>query len=101
MRRLWFPILLGVVGVAVLCALGVWQLDRMGQKDALLARIEAQINAPGQELPAGCLVAPLGQVHRYVEGGGLGAEVDVLQLRVQGREHVERRARCQRERHRV
>ena len=51
MRRLWFPILLGVVGVAVLIGLGLWQLDRMAQKEALLARIEERIGAEPVELP--------------------------------------------------
>jgi surfeit locus 1 family protein len=51
-RRLWFPILLGVVGVAVLIGLGLWQLDRMAQKEALLARIEERIGAEPVTLPA-------------------------------------------------
>ncbi len=78
MRRLWFPILFGVLGVAVLCALGVWQLDRMGQKEALLAQIEAQINAPAEDLPA----APDPDRDQYapvsVTGALGGEEVDVL-----------------------
>jgi surfeit locus 1 family protein len=77
-RRLWFPILLGVVGVAVLCALGMWQLDRMAQKEALLAQIEAQIDAPGLDLPA----APDPLRDQYapvaVTGALGGEEVDVL-----------------------
>ena len=51
MRRLWFPILMGVVGVAVLCGLGFWQLGRMEQKDALLARIESRIAAEPVAVP--------------------------------------------------
>lgn len=52
MRRLWFPILMGVLGVAVLCGLGLWQLDRLGRKEALLDRIEARIGADPVALPA-------------------------------------------------
>ena len=52
MRRLWFPILMGLVGVAVLCGLGFWQLARMEQKEALIARIEARIGAGPVALPA-------------------------------------------------
>ena len=52
MRRLWFPIVMGLVGVAVLCALGVWQLGRMEQKETLLARIEARIGAEAVPVPA-------------------------------------------------
>jgi surfeit locus 1 family protein len=51
-RRLWFPILMGLVGVAVLCGLGFWQLGRMEQKEALLTRIEARIGAEPMALPA-------------------------------------------------
>ena len=52
MRRLWFPLLLGVVGVAILCGLGSWQVSRLGQKQALIAAIEARIGAEPVELPA-------------------------------------------------
>ena len=45
MTRLWFPILLGLVGVAILCALGAWQVQRLHQK-------EARIDAPPADLPA-------------------------------------------------
>jgi len=51
-RRLWFPLLLGVVGVAILCGLGSWQVSRLGQKQALIAAIEARIGAEPVELPA-------------------------------------------------
>ena len=46
--RLIFPLLLGLVGGAILAALGLWQLDRAAQKDATIAAIEARIaQAPG------------------------------------------------------
>ncbi|WP_368187076.1 SURF1 family protein [Aestuariibius sp. HNIBRBA575] len=43
MRKLIFPILLGLSGCAVLMSLGFWQVDRLGQKQAYLAEIEARI----------------------------------------------------------
>jgi surfeit locus 1 family protein len=47
MRRYVFPVLMGVVGVAVLLSLGFWQLDRMEDKRAYLDEMEARIaNAP-------------------------------------------------------
>lgn len=52
MRRLWFPILMGVLGVAVLAGLGLWQVGRLEQKEALLARIESRIAAEPVGLPA-------------------------------------------------
>lgn len=52
MRLLAFPLVFGLGGAAVLVALGVWQLDRLAQKQALIARIEAQIAAAPGPLPA-------------------------------------------------
>ncbi|HMO08043.1 MAG TPA: SURF1 family protein [Paracoccaceae bacterium] len=52
MRRLIFPLLLGLAGAAVLVSLGVWQLQRLAWKEGVLAAIEARIaDAPGP-LPA-------------------------------------------------
>lgn len=52
MKRLWFPLLLGLAGVAVLCSLGVWQLQRLAWKEALIADIAARIAAAPGPLPA-------------------------------------------------
>lgn len=47
MRRYLFPVLMGVVGVAILMSLGFWQLRRMEEKRVYLDEIEARIsNAP-------------------------------------------------------
>jgi surfeit locus 1 family protein len=47
MRRFVFPVLMGVVGVAVLLGLGFWQLRRMEEKRVYLDEIAARIgNAP-------------------------------------------------------
>lgn len=47
MRRLIFPLVLGVTGVAILMSLGFWQLRRMEEKRLYLDAIEARIhNAP-------------------------------------------------------
>ncbi|MFT5631793.1 MAG: surfeit locus 1 family protein [Gammaproteobacteria bacterium] len=43
MRRFIFPLLLGFSGVAVLLALGFWQLERLTWKEAILADIDARI----------------------------------------------------------
>ena len=51
MRRLIFPLLLGLVGVAILLSLGVWQLQRLAWKQAYLAGIEAKIAADPVALP--------------------------------------------------
>ncbi|HJP97942.1 MAG TPA: SURF1 family protein [Rhodanobacteraceae bacterium] len=41
-----FAVLLTLVGVAVFCALGVWQLDRAAYKENVLARFERAASAP-------------------------------------------------------
>ena len=78
MRRLWFPVLLGVVGVAVLIGLGLWQLGRMEQKEALIARIEAQIGAEPVDLSRA--PDPVADQYRPVTLTGTlgGEEVHVL-----------------------
>ncbi len=52
MRRLFLPALFGVVGTLVLVALGVWQLDRAAQKDAVIADMEARLRSDPVPLPA-------------------------------------------------
>lgn len=50
-RRLVFPLLLGLVGCAVLVSLGLWQLHRLEWKRAILAGIEARVALPPVALP--------------------------------------------------
>lgn len=52
LRRMIFPILLGLVGCAVLISLGVWQVNRLAWKEAMLAAIEAKIHDAPVALPA-------------------------------------------------
>ena len=80
MKRLWFPIVMGLVGVAVLCGFGVWQVGRLGQKEALLARIEARIGAEPVELPAVASLDPATDQYQPVTVTGAlgGQEAPVL-----------------------
>jgi len=52
LRRLIFPVLLGLAGCAILIGLGTWQLQRLAWKEAILAEISARILAPPVPLPA-------------------------------------------------
>jgi surfeit locus 1 family protein len=84
-KRLWFPILLGLVGVAILGALGTWQVQRLGQKEARIAAIEARIDAVPVDLPA----TPDPEADQYlpvrVTGALSGEEAPVLtSLREEG-----------------
>jgi len=85
MKRYLFPFLFGVVGVAVLVSLGVWQLQRLEWKEAILADIEDRISDAPAALPA----RPDPETHRYmpvsVQGRFDPAEIHVLvSLRDQG-----------------
>lgn len=73
MRRIWFPVALGVLGVAVLLALAFWQLRRLEWKTAILDRIEATIGAEPSPLPAA--PDPEADLYRPVTvAGALGGE---------------------------
>ncbi len=50
MRRYIFPSLLGLVGIAILISLGLWQVRRLAWKEAMLAEIGARISAPSVSL---------------------------------------------------
>ncbi|MBE1283219.1 MAG: SURF1 family protein [Rhodobacteraceae bacterium] len=51
MRRTWFFLIFGLAGLALLLSLGVWQVQRLGWKQDVLARIEAQIAGDPIALP--------------------------------------------------
>ncbi len=52
MRRLILPLIFGLAGAAVLVGLGVWQVQRLGWKQSVLAEIEGRIEAAPVALPA-------------------------------------------------
>ncbi|WP_071797625.1 SURF1 family protein [Natronohydrobacter thiooxidans] len=78
LRRMIIPALFGLLGTAILIALGLWQLDRAGQKAALIAEMEMRIF----EAPAALPDAPEPEAHRYLpvrtEGRFLPEHVFVL-----------------------
>jgi surfeit locus 1 family protein len=51
-RRMIFPLLLGITGTAVLVSLGLWQLQRLDWKEGVLAEIEGRIGAAPVAIPA-------------------------------------------------
>jgi len=78
MRRLFFPLVLGLGGLAVLLALGIWQLQRLQWKEAILADIDARIMAAPVDVPQ----APDPVADRFlpvtVTGDLTGQELHVL-----------------------
>ncbi|PPD44444.1 MAG: surfeit locus 1 family protein [Methylocystis sp.] len=50
-RALLWPAIATLLGVALLVSLGSWQLRRLGEKEALIARIESRVHVPPQDFP--------------------------------------------------
>lgn len=80
-RRLIFPLLLGLLGCGILLSLSVWQLQRLGWKQDILADLAQRLAADPVPLP------PEGQGERFTpvafEGVLDGAPVRVLVSRKQ------------------
>ena len=78
LRRFYFPLILGSAGITILVALGVWQLQRLAWKEALLAEIDSRIYAVPELLP----VNPSPEHHNFLsvsaEGIPVGRELLVL-----------------------
>ncbi|MFD3190668.1 SURF1 family protein [Sedimentitalea sp. HM32M-2] len=78
MRRILFPLIIGLTGFAILIALGTWQLQRLSWKQDVLMQIETRISADPVPLPA----APDPGRDRYlpvtVSGSIAGEELHVL-----------------------
>ncbi|MFG6081671.1 SURF1 family protein [Paracoccus litorisediminis] len=77
MRRYLFPLIVGILGCAILISLGLWQLDRLKWKQAMLDQIESRIASAPVPLPAavdpGMKYMPV-----LVSGTTTGQEIDVL-----------------------
>ncbi|HEY5794374.1 MAG TPA: SURF1 family cytochrome oxidase biogenesis protein [Bosea sp. (in: a-proteobacteria)] len=51
-RRLLWPTLLSLLGVAILCTLGAWQIARMAEKRVFIERLSAQAAGAPAPMPA-------------------------------------------------
>ncbi len=74
-RRMILPLVFGVIGAAILISLGVWQLQRLAWKEAVLAEIDARILAAPVAIPAFETLDP--ERDRYLPvsaSGTLGAD---------------------------
>lgn len=82
-RRMIVPLLIGLIGGAILISLGIWQVNRLAWKEAILARIEARIADAPVALPA----TPDPEADRYLPvtatGRFTGEHLDVLVSRKQ------------------
>jgi surfeit locus 1 family protein len=80
MRRILFPLILGLGGIAVLLALGFWQLRRLEWKEEILANITARIGDTPVDIAT--IGAPDKATQRYMpvalSGKTTGQEILVL-----------------------
>ncbi|QMU58314.1 MAG: SURF1 family protein [Boseongicola sp.] len=78
MRRLILPLIFGIVGTLVLASFGVWQVQRLAWKEAVLAEIDARIVAAPVAVPD----APNPVADKYlpvvVSGRTTGEALEVL-----------------------
>jgi surfeit locus 1 family protein len=51
-RQMIGPLIVGVVGVAILLSLGIWQVQRLAWKRGVLSEISTRITAPAEPLAA-------------------------------------------------
>ena len=78
MRRTIFILIIGLIGIAVLLSLGIWQVQRLAWKEGILAEIDAKIEGAPSALP----LSPTVQAHKYqpieVSGRFLDTRIRVL-----------------------
>ena len=73
MQRILAPLLIGLIGAAILVSLGVWQLQRLDWKRGILSEIETTIAGDPQPLPQ--MVSPSEQRYQPVAlEGRIGQE---------------------------
>ena len=46
LRKILFPLILGIAGCAVLISLGLWQVERLAWKESILAEIDGRLETP-------------------------------------------------------
>ena len=73
LRSLLLPALASLAGIVALTGLGLWQVERLAWKEAILARIEARVGTPPSALPpegAWTGLAPDDYDYRHVTATG-------------------------------
>lgn len=83
LRRMLVPLIFGLGGFAILIGLGVWQVERLAWKEAVLADIDARIVAAPVDLPVELDRVRDNYLPVKVKGRFTGEHVDVLVSRKQ------------------
>ena len=77
MKRYLFPLIVGVLGCAILISLGLWQLRRLDWKEDMIAQIQSRIDGQPVVLPA-AVDPSMKYMPVLVSGQTTGQEIDVL-----------------------
>ncbi|MCV2868024.1 SURF1 family protein [Defluviimonas sp. WL0002] len=86
MRRVLFPLALGLCGIAILMSLGFWQLRRLEWKETMLDQIAARIDGTPVDVFALGSPDPETQIYLPVTASGRTTGQEILVL--SGQKHV-------------
>lgn len=78
LRKIFFPVLLGVAGCGVLIWLALWQIDRLAWKEDILANINARLGADPRPLAIDVTEAADEYTRVALSGTPTGQELHVL-----------------------
>lgn len=78
LRKILFPLILGLAGCAVLISLGLWQVDRLAWKKTILAEIDTRLSAEPRPLSLFVNEAADEYSRVSLSGTPAGAELHVL-----------------------
>ena len=78
LRKLIFPLLLGLAGCGTLISLGVWQVQRLAWKEGILAELDTRLTGPAKPLDLAVSEAGDEYTHVTFAGAPSGDELHVL-----------------------
>lgn len=78
LRKILFPMILGIAGCGVLVGLGLWQVERLAWKQDVLAGINARLNAAPEPLTLSATEADDEYTRVTLTGQPTGDELHVL-----------------------
>ncbi len=78
LRKILFPLILGIAGCGVLISLGLWQVDRLAWKEGVLTDINARLAATPKELSFDVTEAADEYSRLTLTGTPTGTELHVL-----------------------
>jgi len=78
LRKILFPLILGLAGCGVLISLGLWQVERLAWKEEILADIDTRLSAPPASFSRFATEAADEYTRVLISGTPTGEELHVL-----------------------